>query len=92
MHIDTKYRLFAFIYLTVAYATVLPVTFIIIELIIGGALIDIWKGEDSFIALLAYRKIIYLKLSVVESLVGLSYWFAFYRNYKYFDPLDKYFK
>ncbi|QHB32935.1 hypothetical protein F0T03_12675 [Yersinia canariae] len=92
MHIDTKYRLFALIYLTAAYAAAIPAIYLVLDLIIGGALIDIWKGEYSFFEFLTYQKITCFKLSAAGGLLGLVYWLAFCRKYRYFDPLDKYFK
>ncbi|MHA7847097.1 hypothetical protein [Serratia sp. D1N4] len=92
MHINTKHKLFILIYLTAAYAVAIPLIYMIMGLVFGGALADMWKGEYSFYDFLEQRKIIYLKLSAVGGLMGLAYWFAFYRKYRYFDPLDKYFK
>ncbi|MFA3760728.1 hypothetical protein [Yersinia sp. 2466 StPb PI] len=92
MHIDTKYRLFLFIYLTAAYAAAIPAMYLVLDLIIGGALIDILKDEYSFFEFITNRKITCFKLSAVGGLMGLAYWIAFYRKYRYFDPLDKYFK
>lgn len=73
MRIDTMHRLFLPIYLAATYAVVLPVIYIIQDLIVCGALVDILNGHYSFIELLTYRKTTCFNLSLVGGLAGLIF-------------------
>lgn len=63
MHINTKYRLGALFYLMAAYAIALPLMALILDVVIGGSLIDIWKGSYSFSDLLNHREDLYLMMA-----------------------------
>ncbi|EKN6252602.1 hypothetical protein DVQ20_09815 [Yersinia enterocolitica] len=80
MRIDSMHRLFLLIYLAATYAVVIPVIYIIQDLIIGGTLFDILNGHYSFIELLAYRKITCFNFSAVGGLVGLICWLVINRK------------
>ena len=60
MHINTKMRLAALLYLMAAYAVALPGLALFTDLVINGGIIDMWKGAYSFMDLLARRKILYV--------------------------------
>ncbi|MGO3912271.1 hypothetical protein, partial [Huaxiibacter chinensis] len=60
MHINTRYRLGALLYLMAAYAVALPLMAFIFDVVIGGSLIDIWKGSYSFSELFYHREDLYL--------------------------------
>lgn len=92
MRIDTMPRLFLPIYLAATYAVVVPVIYIIQDMIIGGALVDILNGHSSFIELLVYRETTFFNLSAVGGLVGLVCGLAFNRKNKNFGSSTKYFK
>nr|WP_228727938.1 hypothetical protein [Klebsiella michiganensis] len=62
MHINTKMRLAALLYLMAAYAVALPGLALFTDLMINGGIIDMGKGAYSFMDLLARRKILYLQL------------------------------
>ena len=44
MHINTKMRLAALLYLMAAYAVALPGLALFTDLVINGGIIDMWKG------------------------------------------------
>nr|WP_313069489.1 hypothetical protein [Atlantibacter hermannii] len=92
MHINTKYRLGALFYLMAAYAIALPLMALILDVVIGGSLIDIWKGSYSFSDLLNHREDLYLMMAGLGAAIGFVYWLFFYRKYQHYDPMDKYFK
>nr|WP_227507137.1 hypothetical protein [Klebsiella michiganensis] len=92
MHINTKMRLAALLYLMAAYAVALPGLALFTDLVINGGIIDMWKGAYSFMDLLARRKILYLQFAGLGATLGFVYWLFFFRKYRHHDPLDKYFK
>ncbi|UPI89792.1 hypothetical protein MMY93_13250 [Klebsiella michiganensis] len=92
MHINTKMRLAALLYLMAAYAVALPGLALFTDLMINGGIIDMWKGAYSFMDLLARRKILYLQFAGLGAILGFVYWLFFFRKYRHHDPLDKYFK
>lgn len=92
MHINTKMRLAALLYLLAAYAVALPALALFADLVINGGIIDMWQGSYSFLDLLALRKMLYLQLAGLGAIVGFVYWLFFFRKYRYHDPLNKYFK
>ncbi|WP_318387728.1 hypothetical protein [Enterobacter sp.] len=92
MRINTKYRLGILLYLMAAHAVALPLMSLILDLLIGGSLIDIWKGSYSFSELLKHREGLYLMMAGLGTATGFVYWFFFYRKYQHYDPMDKYFK
>ena len=92
MHINTKMRIAALLYLMAAYAVALPGLALFTDLVINGGIIDMWKGAYSFMDLLARRKILYLQFAGLGATLGCVYWLFFSRKYRHHDPLDKYFK
>jgi len=92
MHINTKYRVGALIYLIVAYALALPALALFTDLVINGSIIDMWKGSYSFADLLNLRKTLFLQFAGLGAALGFVYWLFFFRRYRHHDPLDKYFK
>ncbi len=92
MRINTKYRLGALLYLMVANAVALPLVALVLDLLIGGSLIDIWKGSYSFSDLLNHREGLFLMMSALGAATGFVYWLFFYRKYQHYDPMDKYFR
>ncbi|KUQ97961.1 hypothetical protein [Enterobacter hormaechei] len=92
MHINTKYRLGALLYLMAAHAIALPLMALILDVVIGGSLIEIWKGLYSFSDLINHREDLYLMMAGLGAAIGFVYWLFFYRKYQHYDPMDKYFK
>ncbi|WP_435930076.1 hypothetical protein [Dryocola sp. BD613] len=92
MRINTKYRLVILLYLMAAHAVALPLVALILDLLIVGSLIDIWKGSYSFSDLLNHREDLYLMMAGLGAATGFVYWLFFYRKYQHYDPMDKYFK
>lgn len=62
------------------------------DLVINGGIIDMWKGAYSFVDLLVRRKMLYLQFAGLGAILGFIYWLFFFRKYRHYDPLDKYFK
>lgn len=92
MRINTKMRLAALLYLMAAYAVALPALALFTDLVINGGIIDMWQGSYSFLNLLDLRKILYLQFAGLGAITGFVYWLFFFRKYRHYDPLDKYFK
>lgn len=92
MHIDTRYRIWALIYLMASCALALPALALFLDLVINGSIIDIWKGAYSFADLLSMRKNLLFYFAGLGAAVGFVYWLFFFRKYRHHDPLDKYFK
>ncbi|MDA8479823.1 hypothetical protein NNO04_14070 [Citrobacter sp. Awk 4] len=92
MHYNTKVRVAVLLYLMAAYAIALPVLALFSDLVINGGIIDIWKGSYSFVDLIDFRKILFLKFAGLGAILGFFYWIFFFRKYRYHCPLDKYFK
>ncbi|CBG88254.1 hypothetical protein [Citrobacter rodentium] len=92
MNVHIKFRIAILIYLSAAYAVALPLLALLTDLVINGAIIDIWKNSYSFGSLLSSRKMLYLKFAGLGAALGFFYWLFFYRKYRHYDPLDKYFK
>ncbi|EHG8282106.1 hypothetical protein J5259_002216 [Klebsiella oxytoca] len=92
MRINTKMRLAALLYLMTAYAVALPALALFTDLVINGGIIDMWQGSYSFLNLLDLRKILYLQFARLGAILGFVYWLFFFRKYRHYDPLDKYFK
>ncbi|STW29353.1 outer membrane protein [Klebsiella michiganensis] len=86
MHINTKMRLAALLYLMAAYAVALPGLALFTDLMINGGIIDMWKGAYSFMDLLARRKILYLQFAGLGAILGFVYWLFFFRKYRHHDP------
>lgn len=92
MNVNIKIRLAILIFLMAAYAVALPVLALLTDLVINGAIIDIWNNSYSFGSLLSFRKMLYLKFAGLGATLGFFYWLFFYRKYQHYDPMDKYFK
>ncbi len=92
MHINTRYRIWALIYLMAACAIALPALALFLDLMINGSIIDIWKGVYSFTDLLRVRKNLMVTYAGLGAVIGFVYWLFFVRKYRHHDPLDKYFK
>ncbi|WAH52847.1 hypothetical protein LMA04_01955 [Pseudescherichia vulneris] len=92
MHINTRYRIWALIYLMAAYAIALPLLALFLDLVINGTIIDIGKGAYSLADLLSLRKNQMVTYVGFGAIIGFVYWLVFFRKYRYHDPLDKYFK
>ncbi|EMO7863517.1 hypothetical protein WDR94_000521 [Citrobacter amalonaticus] len=92
MNTNIKFRIAILIYLTTAYAVALPTLALFADLVINGAIIDIWEKSYSFGNLLSSRKVLYMKLAGLGAALGFFYWLFFYRKYRHYDPMDKYFK
>ena len=63
MHINTKMRIAALLYLLAAYAVALPALALFTDLVINGGIIDMWKSAYSFVDLLVLRKTLYLQFA-----------------------------
>ena len=70
MHINTKYRLGTLLYLMAAHAIALPLIALFLDVVIGGSLIDIWKGLYSFSDLLNHREDLYLMMAGLGAAIG----------------------
>ena len=92
MHIKTKMRIAALLYLMAAYAVALRAIALFTDLVINGGIIDMWIGAYSFVDLLVRRKMLYLQFAGLGAIQGFIYWLFFFRKYRHYDPLDKYFK
>lgn len=92
MHINTKMRIAALLYLMAAYAVALPALALFTDPVINGGIIDMWKSAYSFVDLLVRRKTLYLQFAGLGAILGFIYWLFFFRKYRHYDPLDKYFK
>ena len=92
MQRNTKYRIWALIYLMAAYALALPALALFLDLVINGSIIDIWKDEYSFADLLSLRKNLLFYFAELGAALGFVYWLFFFRKYRHHDPLDQYFK
>ncbi|WP_144815452.1 MULTISPECIES: hypothetical protein [Enterobacteriaceae] len=92
MHINTRHRIWALIYLMAAYALALPTLALFLDLVINGSIIDIWKDKYSFADLIRFRKTLFLYFAGLGAALGFVYWLFFFRKFRHHDPLDKYFK
>ena len=92
MHINTKMRIAALLYLMAANALAQPALALFTDLVINGGIIDMWKSAYSFVDLLVRRKTLYLQFAGLGAILGFIYWLFFFRKYRHYDPLDKYFK
>ena len=90
--INTKMSLAALLHLMAAPAVALPALALFTDLVINGGIIDMWQGSYSFLNLLDLRKILYLQFAGLGAILGFVYWLFFFRKYRHYDPLDKYFK
>ncbi|PWC17234.1 hypothetical protein DDT56_06800 [Brenneria corticis] len=91
MRFNTKVRIALLAYLVMAFAVALPVVAFVCDLIINGVIIDLLKSTYSFSDFYNFRRIIYLRLSLIGAILGGVLWLFFYRKYTYHDPLDRYF-